>query len=64
MIDIPARCIVQCPPNGEYVALSYVWGSVVPEKNALENRRLPQTIEDAITVTQELGIRYLWVFLS
>lgn len=63
MIDVSTRSIVQCVPNGEYVALSYVWGSVVPEKNAIEKHRLPQTIEDAITVTKELGIGYLWVFL-
>jgi hypothetical protein len=61
MIDVSARCIVPCPPHCKYIALSYVWGSVVPEKNALENWRLPQTIEDAITVTQEMGIPYLWV---
>ncbi|QDS76083.1 hypothetical protein FKW77_006097 [Venturia effusa] len=61
MIDVSTRSIVQCVPNGEYVALSYVWGSVVPEKNALQNHRLPQTIEDAITVTREIGIKYLWV---
>lgn len=64
MIDVSTRSIVQCVPNGEYVALSYVWGSIVPEKKALENHRLPQTIEDAITVTKELGLNYLWVFLS
>lgn len=64
MIDVTTRSIVQCVPNSEYVALSYVWGSVVPEQNALENHRLPQTIEDAITVTKQLGIRYLWVFSS
>jgi hypothetical protein len=54
-----------------YVALSYCWGSNQP--NALLSQRLPeyvkriptaalpQTIQDAITVTAKLGIRYLWV---
>jgi hypothetical protein len=61
MIDVQTRQIVPCPPNCEYVALSYVWGQVVPEENALKNRRLPQTIEDTITATQKLRIGYLWV---
>jgi len=30
----------------------------------LEAHRLPQTIEDAITVTRELGLQYLWVCSS
>jgi hypothetical protein len=63
MIDTSTRQIVQYPAGCEYVALSYVWGGVVPEENALENRRLPQTIEDTITATQRLGIKYLWVKL-
>jgi hypothetical protein len=61
MIDVENRQIIQCPPNCAYVALSYVWGQVVPEENALENRRLPQTIEDSITATRKLGLSYLWV---
>ncbi|TLD27938.1 hypothetical protein E2P81_ATG06284 [Venturia nashicola] len=61
MIDVSTRSIVPCVPNLEYVALSYVWGTVVPERDALKNDCLPQTIEDAITVTKELGLRYLWV---
>ena len=61
MIDVSTRRVVQCSRKCEYVALSYVWGLVVPEENALERRRLPQTIEDAITATHELGLLYLWV---
>ncbi|KAI1805592.1 HET-domain-containing protein [Daldinia bambusicola] len=38
----------------------YVWGGVSPKHGALESGELPQTIEDAITVTRALGIRYLW----
>ncbi|KAF7543816.1 hypothetical protein G7046_g9925 [Stylonectria norvegica] len=37
-----------------YVALSYVWG-----KNTTET--LPKVIQDAVTVTKGLGVRYLWV---
>jgi hypothetical protein len=46
-----------------YIALSYVWGQVsqggVPVNTELGS--LPQTIEDAISVTKSLGKRYLWV---
>jgi len=61
MIDVSARQVVPCPDRCDYVALSYVWGNVGPKKGDLENRQLPQTIEDAITVTAQLGIQYLWV---
>jgi hypothetical protein len=61
MIDIVDRKVIQCPPDCDYVALSYVWGGVQPSTGALEKKCLPQTIEDAITVTKCLGRRYLWV---
>ncbi|KAF4984894.1 hypothetical protein FZEAL_47 [Fusarium zealandicum] len=61
MIDVERRIVVSCPPNCEYIALSYVWGGVIPIQRALELRQLPPTIEDAITVTKKLGMRYLWV---
>jgi hypothetical protein len=60
--------------TGTYVALSYCWGST-PELNPLRTLKsnissfvesipvsnLPKTIRDAIHVTRELGIQYLWV---
>jgi hypothetical protein len=61
MIDVETRTVVACPEGCDYVALSYVWGGVQPEKGALENDTLPQTIEDAITATKGIGKRYLWV---
>ena len=61
MIDVTIRKVVPCPPQCGYLALSYVWGGVVPSPDALENNSLPQTIEDAIIITQKLGKRYLWV---
>lgn len=61
MLDVFDRKVVPCPRNCDYIALSYVWGGVHPLPGALENRCLPQTIEDAITVTKALGRRYLWV---
>lgn len=64
MIDIVSRTVVPCPKNCDYVALSYVWGGVQPSPGALENRCLPQTIEDAISVTKALGRKFLWVCLG
>ncbi|KAM0812071.1 putative Heterokaryon incompatibility domain-containing protein [Seiridium cardinale] len=57
--------------NGSYIALSYCWGG--PQHMQLTNKtlksfqqgltvsRLPKTLRDAITVTRQLGHRYLWV---
>jgi hypothetical protein len=46
-------------------ALSYVWGGVEQERFQLGSEpksiRLPQTIEDAITLTVRLQKQYLWV---
>ncbi|KAI1178910.1 heterokaryon incompatibility protein-domain-containing protein [Nemania sp. FL0916] len=61
MLDIFDRKIVPCPDKCDYTALSYVWGGVIPPPDALEKGTLPRTIEDAITVTKNLGRRYLWV---
>lgn len=55
-----------------YCALSYCWGEepiclVLTASNemdlcaAIDVRKLPKTIEDAIYVTRQLGINYLWV---
>lgn len=46
----------------QYAALSYVWGGVA--QPPLQNGRVPsdasKVVLDAITVTQKLGLRYLW----
>ena len=64
MVDVEKRRVISCPPECDYIALSYVWGGVQPAPGALENHSLPQTIEDAITVTKALKRRYLWVWLN
>lgn len=56
---------------GQYAALSYCWGRSNPflltpaTKENLQNgfhlAQLPRTIRDAVRVTREIGIRYLWV---
>uniref|UniRef100_A0A0D2YGB4 Heterokaryon incompatibility domain-containing protein n=1 Tax=Fusarium oxysporum (strain Fo5176) TaxID=660025 RepID=A0A0D2YGB4_FUSOF len=61
MLDVNARKVVDCPDNCDYLALSYVWGGIHPADGALEAGILPQTIEDAITLTKRLGKKYLWV---
>lgn len=56
----------------EYIALSHPWGSNPPYfctfRTNIEQHRmginiadLPATFKDAVTVTQELGLRYLWI---
>ncbi|KZL75832.1 hypothetical protein CT0861_00991 [Colletotrichum tofieldiae] len=46
-----------------YVALSYVWGSVPPEKYAYPRlpSDLPPVILDSMRATMKLGFRYVWV---
>lgn len=61
MLDVNTRKVVGCPDNCDYLALSYVWGGIHPADGALEAGTLPQTIEDAITLTKRLGKQYLWV---
>jgi hypothetical protein len=75
LIDVEETCIVQMRALPKYVVLSYVWGSVSSLRLTKANRNkllvpgslgvawdmLPRTIQDAITLTQRLGTRYLWV---
>lgn len=75
LIDVTDNCLVDGTGfSPEYVALSYVWGRtnqffttvenlerlIVP--NSLEHiRSIPQTIKQAVALTEALGSRYLWV---
>lgn len=67
VIDCFLRHVVPISPHCDYVALSYVWGSGTSRAEDgtfnldLYDRRLPQTVEDAMNVTRVLGKRYLWV---
>lgn len=59
------------PDHGTYSALSYCWGGDQPVlaktasldilKSGIAIIALPQTIKDAIEITQRLNIRFLWV---
>ncbi|KAH0562300.1 hypothetical protein GP486_003007 [Trichoglossum hirsutum] len=56
---------------GQYVSLSYCWGSAVAltttketynaRCEGIEFSTVPKTIRDAIVITRRLGIQYLWV---
>lgn len=64
VIDVSTGAIIRRPDEpdcGEYVALSYVWGTE-PDGDLPENQhRFSAVVEDAITVTEALGYKYLWV---
>ncbi|KAM7213487.1 Heterokaryon incompatibility protein (HET) domain containing protein [Rhypophila decipiens] len=77
LVDTVGKCIVRTRSNEPYVALSYVWGSVVMLKavqsnigilqrpGSLANDKaridIPATIRDAMGWVHALGERYLWV---
>lgn len=63
-----------CDTNGEpgdYIALSHCWGGkqpLVTTKNNICSMKtfipwgeLPNTFQDAITVTRTLGLKYIWI---
>ena len=62
LIDCETRAIV-LGENQPYVALSYVWGlsSDTSRDPKTLPTDLPNTIQDAMTVTKKLGYQYLWV---
>jgi hypothetical protein len=68
LIDCEHMAIVQGDASSRWIALSYVWGDRYQSPTSPTLRpgsqlpeHIPRTIEDAITVTKELGYRYLWV---
>ncbi|KAL7628730.1 hypothetical protein AAE478_000245 [Parahypoxylon ruwenzoriense] len=69
LIDCDTRTVVPGYEGIRYVALSYVWGKHEQESELAANRgtlgslpsKLPGTIDDAMTVTRQLGYRYIWV---
>ncbi|KAF2802053.1 HET-domain-containing protein, partial [Mytilinidion resinicola] len=75
LIDCSKNLIISADTSYKYAALSYVWGAqdeTIPQtvdQDDTSNARqgpdellnAPRTIEDAITATQNLNLRYLWV---
>jgi len=71
------RLVLASETRGQkYIALSHCWGDLSDEEKKaycttqdnFDRRRvgfslseLPKTFQDAVTVTQELGVRYLWI---
>jgi Heterokaryon incompatibility protein (HET) len=63
--------VTKANEQSRYIALSYCWGgqqrltttlwTLAKRVKGIPKSRLPQTIRDAIEVTQRLGFRYLWV---
>ncbi|KAL2070092.1 hypothetical protein VTL71DRAFT_14772 [Oculimacula yallundae] len=62
LIDCETRSIVSAS-NHKYVTLSYLWGDCERETlfTGYLPTEVPETIEDALLVTQQLGFRYLWI---
>ena len=56
--------IVPAPQQAEFVALSYVWGTVTSDPDMIAGT-VPETaalvIRDAMIVAKNIGYRYLWV---
>jgi hypothetical protein len=71
VIDCLERSIVRLPSGHEYFALSYVWGQAHDVKKEADSQPshllrilpaiLPKTIQDAMTVTLQLGFRFIWI---
>jgi hypothetical protein len=61
VIDCNTGKVIAAPEDSAfgYTALSYVWGNT--QTSEKDDSGLPATIRDAITVTLEMGIGYLWV---
>jgi hypothetical protein len=74
LVDVQNKCVVEADMSVSYAALSYVWGGSKPVKLAQQNTKelmtkggldrlahLPRTFQDAMHVTRQLGVAYLWI---
>jgi hypothetical protein len=73
LLDTHDMCVVKAPDSCRYVALSYVWGQtrflllttenqpILECPGSLEDREIPRTIREALSLTKMLGERYPWV---
>ena len=74
LVDVILGCVVDAPPDPQYVTLSYVWGGVPQLHSTAENlhelqqpgslftadHQPSKTIVDAMKLCRDLGERYLW----
>lgn len=61
VIEVSSRTVIEAPAECRYVALSYVWGKQPDVSPTLHLQRHPPLIEDAISVTNAMGFKYLWI---
>ncbi|KAH6642715.1 heterokaryon incompatibility protein-domain-containing protein [Boeremia exigua] len=63
IIDCERQVVVDVPRDCKFVALSYVWGDQFSQSKSSfgPQAKLPKTIQDSIQLTQQLGLRYLWI---
>lgn len=66
VIDCKSRDIIKAPPDAEYGALSYLWGSPgrgdeaeKPQSRSMRDMAASLIVEDAMVVVLNLGMRYL-----
>lgn len=71
--DNPVVKLVETQPGGhmKYIALSHPWGepphfctfrsNVDQYKQAIDVCEMPATFRDAVAITRNLGIRYIWI---
>ncbi|KAE9581855.1 hypothetical protein CGCF415_v004313 [Colletotrichum fructicola] len=74
LLDLETNCLIETSTPPEFVALSYVWGTVEVFTLGMDNYlnlmkpgslteyegKFPKTIQDAMKLTKLLGYRYLW----
>lgn len=66
------KLVLNAGRSAQYLALSYCWGAgttmIQTTSSSLETwnkgipwQRLPRTFQDAVVITRELGLQYLWI---
>lgn len=74
LIDCETLQLCHVSPQPPYVALSYVWAKPIPSNAEMPTLptvegqlhlppedSLPQVVKDSVSVTKQLGFRYLWI---
>ena len=75
LVDVKRKCVVAAPLGSPYIALSYVWGDVLPLLLSNDNHvrlttvdglapsqdDVPQVFLDAMNVSEAMGCQYIWI---